>query len=131
MTEYSQASKPVFIYDGDCAFCSSSVRFFRKLSPKNSVNIEAFQFLNLPLFGLTSQQCLAEAKFVAKDGQISGGYMAFARLFELQTGWLKFVGKFLRLPIVRTVSAAVYKWVAKNRYRLPGGTPECALRKSS
>jgi predicted DCC family thiol-disulfide oxidoreductase YuxK len=31
------------------------------------------------------------------------------------------------LPVVRVVAAWVYKLVANNRYRLPGGTPACRV----
>ena len=31
------------------------------------------------------------------------------------------------VPGIRQVSAVVYRWVAKNRDRMPGGTAQCAL----
>jgi predicted DCC family thiol-disulfide oxidoreductase YuxK len=33
----------------------------------------------------------------------------------------------MRLPGIRACAGAVYRWVARNRRRLPGGTPVCAV----
>jgi predicted DCC family thiol-disulfide oxidoreductase YuxK len=34
------------------------------------------------------------------------------------------------LPGIKQVAGVVYRWVAKNRDRMPGGTAECALPQS-
>jgi predicted DCC family thiol-disulfide oxidoreductase YuxK len=31
------------------------------------------------------------------------------------------------LPIVRKLAAAIYRVIANNRHRMPGGSPACAL----
>ena len=31
------------------------------------------------------------------------------------------------LPFVRELAAAVYRLIAENRHRMPGGSPACAL----
>jgi len=37
------------------------------------------------------------------------------------------LGVAIDLPVVRVVSSAIYKLIANNRQRLPGGTEACAL----
>jgi predicted DCC family thiol-disulfide oxidoreductase YuxK len=37
------------------------------------------------------------------------------------------VARTMRAPGIRVLSAAGYRLVAKNRHRLPGGTPACEL----
>jgi hypothetical protein len=33
----------------------------------------------------------------------------------------------VRLPGIRAGARVVYRWVSRNRHRLPGGTPACAV----
>jgi predicted DCC family thiol-disulfide oxidoreductase YuxK len=89
--------------------------------------MEPYQFLDLTKYGLTAQQCQQEAKFVKEDGTIRGGHLSFVETFRFAGGIWWLLGSFVGLPIIRSIAGFVYRWVAKNRYRLPGGTPTCAL----
>jgi predicted DCC family thiol-disulfide oxidoreductase YuxK len=120
--------RPILIYDGDCAFCSSSVRAMQKLLKKRPP-MEPYQFLDLTKYSLTPEQCREEAKFIKADGTIKGGHLAFVETFKLGGGLWKVIGSIVGLPVLRSIAGFVYRWVAKNRYRLPGGTPTCALPK--
>jgi predicted DCC family thiol-disulfide oxidoreductase YuxK len=33
----------------------------------------------------------------------------------------------IELPGIRSLAGVIYRWVARNRSRLPGGTPACAV----
>ncbi len=124
--EVINAEPPILIYDGDCAFCSSSVRAVKKLL-KKLPTIEPYQFLNLDKFGLTPEMCTLEAKFVRADGVVVGGHNAFIELFKFAGGFWKFLAILVGLPGLRSIAGFCYRWIAKNRFRLPGGTPTCAL----
>lgn len=119
---------PILIYDGDCAFCSSSVRTLQKLL-KTKPPMEPYQFLNLETYSLTPEACREEAKFVRANGSIAGGHLAFIETFKFAgKGW-QVLSSVIGLPGFRSIAGWCYRWVAKNRYRLPGGTPTCALPK--
>jgi predicted DCC family thiol-disulfide oxidoreductase YuxK len=91
--------------------------------------MEPYQFLNLLDYSLTPEQCQAEAKFVRADGTIMGGHLAFVETFKFAGGIWWLLASIVGLPLLRSIAGFVYRWVAKNRYRLPGGTPTCALPK--
>jgi len=52
---------------------------------------------------------------------------AIAQLFiDSKTLW-SVAGYLLRVPGINHLAERVYYWIAKNRHRLPGGTPECSM----
>jgi len=86
-----------------------------------------WQFTDLEALGTTAERASREVLWVATSGRISGGAEAFA-------AWLRFAGQPYRAlgtamdwPVVRQLAAAVYRLVARNRQRMPGGSPACAL----
>jgi predicted DCC family thiol-disulfide oxidoreductase YuxK len=121
---------PWLIYDGDCAFCTSSARWLaerlnRPLGP--SVRLVPWQFTDLAALGTTAQRAQREALWVAADGTIHGGAAAFAEWLKFRGGGYAVVGHLMDLPGIRRLAAAVYRVIAKNRHRMPGGSPACAL----
>lgn len=113
------------IFDGDCAFCSSSARVLRKMT-KNRIPIRPYQFLKLEDYALNSELTSKAVYFV--DGKTN--YVAAEAIAKFliasKTAWA-LGGRALLLPGVRALAKRVYYWIAKNRHRLPGGTPECSL----
>jgi predicted DCC family thiol-disulfide oxidoreductase YuxK len=64
---------------------------------------------------------------VAVDHRVYAGEDAVSMLLlGAGRGWWV-LGALMRLPGVHWLSGVAYRWVARNRYRLPGGTPECGL----
>lgn len=118
--------RPILIYDGDCAFCSSTIRLLERFM-RTHPPMEPFQFTQVSNYGLTKQECATEIKFVDFEGKIHGGEAAFKKLFFEAGGVWRLLGGVLAMPIVRQTSVFVYRWVAKNRHSLPGGTPTCSL----
>jgi predicted DCC family thiol-disulfide oxidoreductase YuxK len=115
----------VFIFDGDCAFCSSAARVMRKMTGENTP-IRPYQKLDLESLGLTSE-LTSRAVYYVRDGKYFVAAEAIAQLLiDSKKVWL-LIGFFLRLPVIRTLARNVYYWIAKNRHRLPGGKPECKL----
>lgn len=117
--------RPVMIFDGDCAFCSSSARVLQKLT-KSRVAIEPYQFLNLSEYGLTEELTAKAVYFVSTKTYVANRAIAQC-LIDSKTAWA-FAGHLMNLPVVSSIAERVYYWVAKNRHRLPGGTPECSVR---
>lgn len=114
------------VYDGDCAFCTSSVRLARRLGLGADLVI-AWQHADLDALGLTPAACQDALKWVSDSGRVSSGHEAVARL--LLAGPLPWrpLGALLLVPPVSWLAARAYAWVAANRHRLPGGTAACAL----
>ena len=89
--------------------------------------IEPWQSLDLAALNLTSAQCETAVQWVDAQGAISSANIAISRLLvSAGSGW-RILGFVLMFPGIRQVSAVVYRWVAKNRDRMPGGTAQCAL----
>ena len=117
---------PVIIYDGDCAFCSSSIRTLQRLIPRSPTMIP-YQFVNPADYGLTLEQCERALQYVAPDGRISAGHEAYRQMLIGLGGIYKLLGHLMRTPIYYGIANTVYRWVAKNRHKMPGGTPTCSL----
>lgn len=123
--------RPTFVYDGDCAFCSSCAGFIdRRIH--TPARVEAWQRLDLASLGLTAAACADAVQWVGTDGAVASGPAAIARLLRQASGasgrllWRP-VGAVLATRPVLALAWPAYRWVARNRHRLPGGTPACAL----
>ena len=119
------ATKQVLIFDGDCAFCSSSARLLRKMT-KNKIAIEPYQKLDLESLDLTAELTSKAVYFVSSGKRFVAAAAIAQTLIESRTLWA-LVGWFLKLPVIRNIAKPIYYLVAANRHRLPGGTPECQL----
>ncbi len=121
-------TRPVLVYDGDCAFCTSCASFVeRRVRPR--CTITPWQFADLDALGVTEQRARYELLWVTPGGVVHGGADAVARLLlSAGRGWAP-LGAALTLPPLRWIAHGVYRLVADNRQRLPGGTAACAVRR--
>ena len=82
-------------------------------------------------FGLTEAEASAKVQLVA-SGKVYAGHKAFAKILLLQKQWwFKMLGAFLVIPPFSWGAAVGYFFVAKYRHKLPGGTPACALPRTT
>ena len=116
---------PLMIFDGDCAFCSSSARVLAKMT-KQRIPLEPYQFLNLSEFGLSEELTSRAVYYIGERTYVANRAIA-KFLIDSKTVWA-IAGHALNLPVVSAIAERVYYWIAKNRHRLPGGTPECSMR---
>ena len=117
-----------FYYDGDCGFCTLSVRLLALADFFRSVAWTAFQDLPEPPHGLTWEDLDAAAYLEVVSGPDSahdnGGrlrlYRGFyaVRMLSLRLPPLYPLVLFLWLPGVCRLGEAAYSWVAANRYRI-------------
>jgi predicted DCC family thiol-disulfide oxidoreductase YuxK len=119
-------TRPTFVYDGDCAFCTSCARFIERWIPTDAA-VVPWQFADLDALGLTVAECEEAVQWVA-DGAVAAGPDAIALLLGggRRRAW-RMVGRLLVLRPVRALAWPAYRWVARNRHRLPGGTAACAV----
>lgn len=121
--------QPVLVYDGDCAFCTSAVRFAERwLRPRCTAT--PWQFADLARLGVTPRRAEREVLWVTPAGAVHGGAQAVAKLLLSASGGWPLVGALLTLPPVRWMAHGLYRLIARNRHRLPGGTAACALPSS-
>lgn len=113
------------IFDGDCGFCTTSAGWARRIAP--DVETVAWQLTDLDALGVTEAAARDAVQFVSDDGRVSGGADAMASLLISRGGLFGLLGRFALLPGVHAIAVALYKLVAANRYRLPGGTPACRV----
>lgn len=113
----------ILVFDGDCGFCTAAANWGER---RCGGTVVAYQHADLAALGLTAAECAAAVQYVDDAGRIRTGAAAIAAFLWNAGGVWKPIGAFLRLPGIRAVSQIVYQVIARNRHRLPGGTPACA-----
>jgi predicted DCC family thiol-disulfide oxidoreductase YuxK len=113
------------VFDGDCGFCTRCVALVPR-SARRTTTVVPYQRADLDALGLTVQECAAAVQWVS-DGSRAQGHAAIGRLLQEAGGAWRFLGTALLVPPLSWLAALVYRLVAANRMRLPGGTPACAL----
>jgi predicted DCC family thiol-disulfide oxidoreductase YuxK len=120
---------PTLVFDGDCAFCTSSVQWIKRWC-QPAVRFVPWQQLDLAAHGLTEEQVTSAVQWLrprTSEGPVPSGAAAIGRML-LRARWpFRPVGALMLVPPVSWLAAGVYRLIANNRYRLPGGTPACAV----
>ncbi len=90
--------------------------------------IVAWQQADLEKLGVTADQCQTALQWVSADStQFLSAHKAVARVCKDAGGWITAAGYAMSLPVVSPIAGAVYRWVARNRQKMPGGTAACAV----
>jgi predicted DCC family thiol-disulfide oxidoreductase YuxK len=120
----SSRERPVLVYDGDCAFCTTCAGFLERIGP--DAEIVAWQLTDLAELGITEEQANDAVQWVEIDGTVRSGHEAIAAVLNTAGRIWRVIGRIVLLPGISWMAARVYRLVADNRYRLPGSTPACA-----
>ncbi|GIF73632.1 thiol-disulfide oxidoreductase DCC family protein [Asanoa siamensis] len=116
-----------FVYDGDCAFCTMCARFLERWIP-TTATVVPWQWADLTALRLTRAQCVEAVQWVPADGgPATAGPAAIADLLRSSRQPWRLAGAVLGLRPVTALAWPAYRWVARNRHRLPGGTAACAI----
>lgn len=110
----------MFLYDADCGFCTRTAQVAGRVLRRPQMFVP-WQSQDLTALGLTEAQLVEEAVFV-EEGTSYGGAQAVAHALIAVGGVWAVLGRVLTLPGIRWVAGMVYRFVARNRYRLPGST---------
>jgi predicted DCC family thiol-disulfide oxidoreductase YuxK len=113
-------TRPLVIYDGDCGFCTATATWIaRRLRRPDGADAQLLpsQRVDLTELGTTDERAAREVLWA----------QAISQWLQLREGFYGVLGRCLQLPVVSALAAALYRGVAANRRRLPGGTPTCAL----
>lgn len=119
-------SRPILLYDGDCAFCTTCAGLAeRRFRP--DAEIVPWQFADLDELGVSAEQATAALQWVEADGGVRSGHEAVAAMLLSAGPLARLGGRLLLLPGISWAAARAYRLIAANRHRLPGGTPACRL----
>ncbi|MEU7427964.1 DUF393 domain-containing protein [Streptomyces sp. NPDC040750] len=119
-------TQPVLVFDGDCGFCTASVSFAQRwIKPR--CDVTSRQCARLDALGVSRERAEYEALWITPAGTVYGGARAVAKLLSSARGGWAVLGAVLQLAPIRWAAHGIYRVIAHNRHRLPGGTPACAL----
>jgi predicted DCC family thiol-disulfide oxidoreductase YuxK len=119
--------RPVLLFDGDCAFCTSCAGLVeRRIKP--DAEVLAWQLADLAALGVSEQQASDALQWVEPGGSVRSGHRAVAAMLAGAGPAYRLAGRVLLAPGISWASAHAYRLVADNRHKLPGGTPACARR---
>jgi len=116
--------RPVLLFDGDCAFCTTCARLVEKRI-RPAADVVAWQFADLAELGVTAEQATDAVQWIEVDGAVRSGHEAIAAMLGSSGPISRLAARLLVLPGISWMAAKVYAQVAANRHRLPGGTPAC------
>lgn len=91
-----------------------------------AVEVRAWQGIpdRLAQLGLSAEDAMTQLWYASPNGLLSGGAAAVNAALHW-VWWLRPLTWLYRLPGLARLEEWVYRWVAANRYRLPGSTPSC------
>lgn len=118
----------VVFFDGECAFCSRSIRLLARLDRLDHIRLSPLQGPLAAEKGLGRYADEADGSMVVfreSDGAVfthSSGVLEMAR--ALGFPWRVFA-VFAIVPV--GIRNGVYKWIARNRYRWFGKADVCQL----
>ena len=102
--------------DADCGFCQRSAGWLKRIDLGGAVAIKP---VHEP--GMTEMRVKR-----LSDGRVKGGFDGF-RMMTAGFVLLAPLFPFLWIPGAAPIGRATYRWIAKNRHKMPGSTAACEL----
>jgi predicted DCC family thiol-disulfide oxidoreductase YuxK len=109
---------PLFVYDGDCGFCRKWAAWVEH-KVVGGVTFVPYQSLDLLGLGLTAEEVQSASYWIDEQGRPFRGNRSFAKALRHSRGAWRGLGIVVDLPGVRVVAGVAYRWVVRNRHRLP------------
>ena len=126
MNRIRPGARGTLVFDGDCAICSSSARLAKRLLGP-SARVVPYQRADLAELGVSEAEAAEAVWWIEPGGRRYRGHEAIARALRSAGGLWRPMGAAVDSRALAPLSARVYGWVARNRHRLPGGTPACRV----
>jgi predicted DCC family thiol-disulfide oxidoreductase YuxK len=115
----------VLFFDGACGMCTRSRNFLVKLDRTGNLKTEPFQRAGTAeRLGISADRLVESAWWLDASGQVYGGAEAANAALSAALG-TRLPLVIYRIPGIRSLQEAVYRWIADHRYRFPGTTPYC------
>ena len=110
------------VYDGECRMCTAIVRVVRRWDTRDLIETTPSQAAGVTArFPWISPRDYAESiQLVRVDGETWQGAAAIEQLLTIlpRGAWISWA---FRIPFARPIAERMYRWVARNRYRLGCG----------
>jgi predicted DCC family thiol-disulfide oxidoreductase YuxK len=115
----------ILFFDGACGMCTRSVELLNKLNRTGKLQSEPLQSPGAAQrLGISSSDLLDSVRWLDASGNVYSGAEAANAALSAAIG-SRIPLRIYRIPGLRFVEEAVYRWIAANRYRFPGTTPYC------
>lgn len=112
-------------FDGNCGMCTRSVEFILRHNRTGELQAEPLQGPGVAdRLGIPPAQLLDSGRWLDASGAVYSGAEAMNAAVSAAIG-SKLPLMLYRIPGIRFVEEAIYRWVAGHRYRFPGTTPYC------
>lgn len=115
------------LYDADCGFCTRCAQVLARWGA--TATVSPLQTADLTTLGVDASRALRELPTVLDDGAVVYGAEAFRVALTTGPWWMRTFARLLRLWPLSVLARWTYAVVAANRYRLPGATAACAVRR--
>ncbi len=124
---YAVGMTGTVLYDADCGFCTTCAHWLER---HGTCSVTPWQSVDLEALHLTVEDVTTAAWWLDSSGQATAsGAQAVAAALRTCGPAYRLLGFLMTLPVIRLLAAVVYRWVAANRYRLPGATDACRIDK--
>ena len=112
-------------FDGKCGMCTRSRNFLLKLNRTGDLHTEPLQTAGTAeRLGISDARLRESVHWLDSTGEVYTGAEAANAAVSAALG-TPFPLMVYRIPGIRSLEDAVYRWVADHRYRFPGTTPYC------
>jgi predicted DCC family thiol-disulfide oxidoreductase YuxK len=112
-------------FDGNCGMCTRAVYFVQGFDRTGDLRTRPLQSAEAPeRLGVAPARILDAAKWLDDSGAVYTGAEAMNAALAAAVGTALPL-RCYRLPGMRALQNAIYRYVAGHRYRFPGTTPYC------
>ncbi|MBV9350041.1 MAG: DUF393 domain-containing protein [Mycobacterium sp.] len=115
----------ILFFDGACGMCTRSEELLLRLNRTGRLRTEPLQSPGAAArLGIPPSRLLESVRWLDSSGAVYSGAEAANAALSSAIG-TKIPLLVYRIPGIRFVEDAIYRWVAAHRYRFPGTTPYC------
>jgi predicted DCC family thiol-disulfide oxidoreductase YuxK len=119
------ATAGTLFFDGACGMCTRSRDLLLRFNRTGSVQTETLQSPGTAQrLGIEPASLLESIRWLDASGAVYSGAEAANAAFSAAIG-TRIPLAIYRIPGIRFIEEAVYRWIAAHRYRFPGTTPYC------
>ena len=112
-------------FDGKCGMCTRSRNLLLKLNRTGDLLTEPLQTPGTAeRLGISDANLMDAVRWLDATGNVYAGAEAANAAVSAALG-TRVPLLIYRIPGIRSLEDAVYRWVADHRYRFPGTTPYC------
>jgi predicted DCC family thiol-disulfide oxidoreductase YuxK len=121
----STAAAGTLFFDGACGMCTRSRNLLLKMDRTGRLRTEALQSPGAAeRLSIAPASLLESVRWLDSSGAVYSGAEAANAALSAAIG-TRIPLAIYRIPGIRSVEEAIYRWVASHRYRFPGTTPYC------